>query len=124
MKRHFMKWDDNALEGDIHYGDYFLFSTNRFQLFFVSKMSAEESLMEKLQMQSREKLLKLKKEQKIWKSNKNLPLQSRSPKRGPPFSSPIYSSSHLRNLFWYLNLREHLKKKIKWERLEGNIVVI
>jgi len=72
VKRHFMKWNDNALEGDKHYGNFFLFYTNRFQLFFVSKMSVEESFMEKLRIQSKEKLLKLKKEQKNRKSNKNL----------------------------------------------------
>jgi hypothetical protein len=45
-----MKQGDNASKGKKHYNDsLFLFSTSRFQLFFVSKMSGEESLVEKLQ---------------------------------------------------------------------------
>ncbi len=52
------------LEGDDHKSDsLFSFSTSRFQSFFVSKMSVEESLVEKLQKQSREKLQKLQEEQ-------------------------------------------------------------
>ncbi len=51
------------LEGDNHESDYlFSFSTSRFQSFFVSKMSVEESLVEKSQRQFREKLQKLKEE--------------------------------------------------------------
>ncbi len=52
-----MKWGDNILEGDKHQNDYlFLFSTSKFQLFFISRMSVEKSFVEKLQCQSREKL--------------------------------------------------------------------
>jgi hypothetical protein len=50
VKRHFMKQGDNTLEGGNHQSDsLFLFSTSMFQLFFVSKMNAKESLVEKLQ---------------------------------------------------------------------------
>ncbi len=49
-----LKWKvkrgDNVLEGSKHYNDYlFLFFTSRLQSFFVSRMSAEESFVEKLQ---------------------------------------------------------------------------
>jgi hypothetical protein len=59
-----MKQGDNASKGGKYYNDYlFIFSTSRFQLFFVSKMSGEEKFVEKLQGQSREKLQNLKEEQ-------------------------------------------------------------
>jgi hypothetical protein len=48
MKHNFMKQGDNALEGDKHYNNSLLLSTSKFQSFF-SKMSVEESLVEKLQ---------------------------------------------------------------------------
>jgi hypothetical protein len=55
LKRHFMKWGGNVLEGGKHQNNYlFSFSTNRFQLFFVSKMSAEKSFVEKLQKLTKE----------------------------------------------------------------------
>jgi hypothetical protein len=58
-----MKRGDNISKGGKHQNDsLFLFSKNKFQLFFVSRMSAKESLVEKLQRQSKEKLQKLKKE--------------------------------------------------------------
>jgi hypothetical protein len=61
-----MKRGDNASKGDKHYNDFlFSFSTSKFQSFFVSKMSVEESLMEKLQRHSEEKLQKLKEARKI-----------------------------------------------------------
>jgi hypothetical protein len=41
---------------------HFHFFVNKFLSFFVSKMSAKESFVEKLQRQSREKLQKLKEE--------------------------------------------------------------
>jgi hypothetical protein len=45
-----VKQGDNVLEGSKHYNDYlFLFFTSRLQSFFVSRMSAEESFVEKLQ---------------------------------------------------------------------------
>jgi hypothetical protein len=50
VKCHFMKWGDNISKGGNHYSDYlFSFSTNRSQLFFVSRMSVEERLVENLQ---------------------------------------------------------------------------
>jgi hypothetical protein len=59
-------------------------------------MSIEESFVEKLQRQSREKLQKLKKEKKRLREQHKfvniLPLQSRFLERGPPFPSPVYSS--------------------------------
>jgi hypothetical protein len=59
-------------------------------------MSAKESFVEKLQIQFKEQLQKLKEEQEILKEQHKfaniLPLQSRSPKRGPPFPSPVYYS--------------------------------
>ncbi len=64
MKHNFMKQIDNTLEGGKHYNDsLFLFFTSKFQPFFVSKMSVEESLMENLQRKSKQKLQKLKEEQ-------------------------------------------------------------
>jgi hypothetical protein len=58
-----MKRGDNISKGGKHQNDsLFLFSKNKFQSFFVSRMSAKESLVEKLQRQSKEKLQKLKKE--------------------------------------------------------------
>ncbi len=62
VKCHFMKQGDNTSKGGKHY-NFFWFSTSRFQSFFVSKMSGEESFVEKLQRQFREKLQKLKEEQ-------------------------------------------------------------
>jgi hypothetical protein len=57
MKCHFMKWNDNILEGDGHQNDYlFLLSTSKFQLFFISRIGVEENFVENLQRQSREKL--------------------------------------------------------------------
>jgi hypothetical protein len=45
-----MKQGDNALKGGKHYNNYlFSFSTSRFQSFFISKMSVEESFVENLQ---------------------------------------------------------------------------
>jgi hypothetical protein len=59
-----MKWGDCVSEGGKHQSDYlFSFSTSKFQLFFVSRMSVEKSLVEKLRVQSRKKLKKLKEEQ-------------------------------------------------------------
>ncbi len=59
-----MKRGDSVSEGGKHQNDYlFSFSTRKFQSFFVSRMSAEKSLVEKLQIQSRKKLQKLKEEQ-------------------------------------------------------------
>jgi hypothetical protein len=50
VKHHFMKQGDNISKGDKHQSNFlFSFSTSRFQSFFVSRMSAEEILMEKLQ---------------------------------------------------------------------------
>jgi hypothetical protein len=61
-----MKRDDNASKGDKHYNDsLFLFSTSKFQSFFISKMNVEQSLVENLQRQFREKLQKLKEARKI-----------------------------------------------------------
>jgi hypothetical protein len=52
-----MKRGDNVLEGDNYQNDFlFSFSINRFQSFFISRMSTEKSLVEKLQKQYREKL--------------------------------------------------------------------
>jgi hypothetical protein len=52
-----MKQDDYVSEGGKqHSTSSFSFSTNKFLSFFVSKMSAEESFVEKLQQKSREKL--------------------------------------------------------------------
>ncbi len=60
-----MKRGDNVLDCDNYQSDsLFSFSINRFQSFFISIMSTEKSLVEKLQKQSREKLQKLKEEQK------------------------------------------------------------
>jgi hypothetical protein len=45
-----MKQGDNISEGNKQQNDsLFLFSTSKFQLFFVSKMSVEENLVEILQ---------------------------------------------------------------------------
>jgi hypothetical protein len=58
-----MKQVDNISKSGKHQSDYlFSFSTSKFQSFFVSKMSAEESFVEKLQRQFRKKLQKLKEE--------------------------------------------------------------
>ncbi len=63
VKHHFMKCGDNISKGGKHYNNsLFLFSKNKFQSCFVSRMSVEESLVEKLQRQFKEKLQKLKKE--------------------------------------------------------------
>ncbi len=70
MKHHFMKQGDNASKGNKYYDSSFLFSINRFQSFFVSKMSVEESLVEKLQRQFRKKLQKLKEEYERLKKQK------------------------------------------------------
>jgi hypothetical protein len=59
-----MKRSDNILEGSNHQKWLFIsFFTSKFQSFFASKMNVEESLVEKLQRQSIEKLHKLKEEQ-------------------------------------------------------------
>ncbi len=64
VKHHFMKCGDNISEGGKHQNDYlFSFSTNKFKSFFISRMNVEESLVEKLQRQFRQKLQKLKEEQ-------------------------------------------------------------
>jgi hypothetical protein len=58
-----MKQVDNISKSGKHQSDsLFSFSTSKFQSFFISKMSAEESFVEKLQRQSRKKLQKLKEE--------------------------------------------------------------
>jgi hypothetical protein len=52
-----MKGDDCILEGDKqHYTSSFMFFTNKFLSFFVSRMSVEESFIKKLQIQSKERL--------------------------------------------------------------------
>jgi hypothetical protein len=60
-------------------------------------MSVEENLVEKLQKRSRVKLEKLKEEQEKLREQLKftniLHSQSRSPKRGLPFPSLVYSSS-------------------------------
>jgi hypothetical protein len=61
-------------------------------------MSAKESFVEKLSRKSRKRLHKLRKEKEERQRKHHnfiniLPLQSRSPERGSPFPSPIYSSS-------------------------------
>ncbi len=98
VKRHFMKQGDNTSKGSKHYNDsLFLFSTSKFELFFVSKMNVEKSFVEKLQRQSREKLQNLKEEQERLRKQQKfaniLPLQYRSLERGSIFSSLVYSSS-------------------------------
>jgi hypothetical protein len=46
---HFMKRGDNVSKGGNHQSDFlFSFSINKFQSFFVSRMSVEEKFMEKL----------------------------------------------------------------------------
>jgi hypothetical protein len=51
MNHHFMKRGDNISEGGNHKSDsLFLFSKNMFQSFTVSKMSAKESFVDKLQI--------------------------------------------------------------------------
>jgi hypothetical protein len=51
-----MKWDDYISKGDKEQNtSSFLFSTSKSLSFFVSKMSAKESFVEKLQRQSRKK---------------------------------------------------------------------
>ncbi len=63
VKCHFMKQGDNTSKGEKHYNDYlFFFSTSRFQSFFVSIMSVEESFEENLQGKFRKKLQNLKEE--------------------------------------------------------------
>ncbi len=68
--------------------------------FFNFKMSVEESFVEKLQRQSREKVQKLKEEQERQREQQRfvniLPLQSKSLEKGLPFPSFIYSSSFQR----------------------------
>ncbi len=121
MRRHFMKRGDSVLEGDNYQNDsLFSFSINRFQSFFISKMNTKESLVEKLQKQYREKLQKLKEEQKRLRKQQNfaniLPLQSRSPKKGLPFPSPIYSSSYFQKsspISKFERAFEVIRKKIK-----------
>jgi hypothetical protein len=50
MKHHFMKQGDYVSKGDKHQSDsLFSFSISKFQSFFVSRMSVEESLVGKLQ---------------------------------------------------------------------------
>ncbi len=50
VKCHFMKQGDNISEGNKQQNNsLFLFSTSKFQSFFVSKMSVEENLVEILQ---------------------------------------------------------------------------
>jgi hypothetical protein len=49
MKCHFMKRGDNISEGGNHQSDFlFSFFINNFQSFFVSRLSAEEILVDKL----------------------------------------------------------------------------
>ncbi len=114
VKHHFMKHGDIVLEGDKHQNDsLFLFSTSRFQSFFVSRMSVEEKLVEKLQRQSKVKLEKLKEEQERLRERQKftniLPLQSRSLERGPPFLLQFIIFLLLRNPFQYPSLKELLK---------------
>jgi len=95
VKHHFMKRGDNVLESNNHHNDFlFSFSTSMFQLFFVSKMSTKKSFVEKLQVQFKKKLQKLKGEQEKLKEQQKfvniLPLQFRSLERGPPFPSLVY----------------------------------
>jgi hypothetical protein len=55
VKCHFMKWNDYDLEGEKEYNaSLFSFSTSKLLSFFVSRMSVEESIVEKLQRLSRE----------------------------------------------------------------------
>jgi hypothetical protein len=56
VKCHFMKSCDCISEGDKQYSDFLFFSTSRFLLVFVSRMSVEESFVEKLKRQFRGKL--------------------------------------------------------------------
>jgi hypothetical protein len=57
VKRHFMKKSDNVSNGGNHQNNsLFSFSTSRFQFFLISRMSAEESIVEKLQRLFRKKL--------------------------------------------------------------------
>ncbi len=59
-----MKWVENISKGDKHYKWLFISIFHKqISIFFVSKMSIEESLMEKLQQQYLKKLQKLKEEQ-------------------------------------------------------------
>jgi hypothetical protein len=55
-----MKSHDCISKGSKQYSDFLFFSTSRFLLVFVSRMSVEESFVEKLQRQFKEKLQKLK----------------------------------------------------------------
>jgi hypothetical protein len=57
VKCDFIKQDDFILEGGKqHSASSFLFFTNKYLSFFVSKMIVEESFVEKLERQSKEKL--------------------------------------------------------------------
>jgi hypothetical protein len=57
MKHCITKRDDCILEGDKQYNtSSFSFYVNKFLSFFVSRMSVEESFVEKLQRQSRKRL--------------------------------------------------------------------
>jgi hypothetical protein len=50
VKRHFMKRGDYVSKDNKHHNNsLFLFSTSKFQSFFISKMGVEESFVEKLQ---------------------------------------------------------------------------
>jgi hypothetical protein len=57
VKHHFMKWKKYISEGcKDQNASLFLFSTSKWLSVFVSKMSVEESFVEKLQIQFRERL--------------------------------------------------------------------
>ncbi len=76
--------------------------------------------MKKLQKQFKEKLQKLKEEQERLKKQQKftniLPLQSRFLERGPPFSSPFYSSSSFHKSF-NPNLKFFFKQSEKTKRI-------
>jgi hypothetical protein len=56
MKCYFTKRDDYVLEGDKQYNtSSFLFFINKFLSFFVFKMNAKESFVDKLQKQFKER---------------------------------------------------------------------
>jgi hypothetical protein len=63
MKQNFTKRDDCILKGNKQQSaTSFSFFTNKFLSFFVSKMSAKESFVEKLPRKFRKRLHKLRKE--------------------------------------------------------------
>jgi len=75
-------------------------------------MSAKGIFVEKLQREFRKKLHKLKDKQERQREQQKftniLPLQSRSPERGPPFFLFIFLLP-FEDLFQYLSLRKFLK---------------